>query len=154
MDKGSLPVWVIILIIGVLIIMLLGVFNPFIKREDKKKVRKLNAYKLTNGDKTEIDLRFHFKGLKVYPFIVLFFCLAALISLFIEDYSTFQKIALNSGTLSCVLAVIGVIFLFFLGGIIFIIIPLIAEDLAIASIATQYRKNSNVKINNNGYDQK
>ena len=154
MDKGSLPVWVIILIVGVLIIALLGVFNPFIRREDKKKVKKLNAYRVTSEGTTEVDLHFHFKGLKVYPFVVLVFNLAALITLFVENFSVFRELALTSGTSSCVLAIIGIIFLFIIGGIIFVIIPLIAEDLAIASITSQYRKNYNVKINNNGYDQK
>lgn len=139
MHESSLPVWMIILFVGVAISLSLGYFNPFLTKEDKKKIkefRKKNAPDLKQG--LTVKLRFHFAG-TAYIVIMVLANLAALIAFFIESYSAFAA-SLGGGFPGYTFAFLGAIFGIPLAEGIFVVLSILIEQKTVRTTVAYYRR--------------
>ena len=148
LDGRSLSVWAIILAVGVLTLFFMGVFNPFIKKEDRKRATRNSVYGFgsSSKEKMEIELHYHFKGI-AYVVVALFFGTAALISFIVENLD----VLLENGKLSFAAAVVGLVVVSGIVDIMLMMFACIVEDRVVSSIVGQYEKTLGVKVVNSGY---
>ena len=137
MGGSSFPVWAIVLVAGWLAAFLMGCFNPFIAKEDKKRAKGSNV--------KEIELQFHFRG-AMYLVISLAFGTTAFVFFILESFSKIKDMFLNGSIASYILTLAGALCVLTFAEIVIIVTGILTENKTVSSITAQYARKYGVEI--------
>lgn len=148
MHGSSLPVWAIILILGIAFNFFLGYFNPFLTKDDKKKIGDFREKKVPNLDeKLVVRLKFHFSS-TAYAFMAMDISIAATAAFFIESYVEMAK-SLGMGVAGYIFMLIVIFIILAVVEIMLVVFSLFAEHMSATLIIAYYERYPGVRIKNN-----
>lgn len=136
-NSGTLPVWVVVLIGGVLLNFIIGVANPFVPKEYRKKAKEFRRGGFRGGAPL-VMARAHFGGI-VYALVVVCVNIAFSILFFIESYKNIST-SVGGGFLGFCVAILAYLVSLTLGSMFLLAAAALGERTEAEQIAKSYRR--------------
>lgn len=141
MGESSLPVWACLLMSGAVVAYLMGYFSPFVPKAVRKKIDR-DCIKYCTNENLTVKIRYRF-GILFYVICSCVATLAVLIAYLIENSALIMR---YSGSSVLLLIILGLIALWFLGIVFFILIFTLAEAQAESSMRRYYKRRYGAKM--------
>ena len=140
MHGSTLPVWLVILILGTIIVLSFGFFNPFVSERSRRRMKAFSKKESSvSSKKIVIKVRYHFAR-SSYMAITLIMSTIVVISFAIENFSSMNAVSDYILKLFCVLFSVGIY-----GGLL-MVASISLEQFRSNAIIRYYEKRYHVKM--------
>lgn len=140
MHGSTLPIWLVILILGTIVVLSLGLFNPFVSERSKRKMKAFSKKELpASSRKIVIKVRYHFAR-SSYVATAFIVSTIAILSFAIENFDNMNTVGDYILKLFCVLFSVGIF-----GGLL-MVASMALEQFRSNAIIRYYEKRYHVKM--------